>query len=178
MNNTVKSILIFAFGAAVGSAVAWKLTKTKYEQIAQEEIDSVKEVYSKKKDKQEVEDTTLEFTAEDIKDYHKIISDNKYDNEKGGSEDMKDSKPFIIPPEDFGNDDDYDQISLIYYEDDVLTDDMNNPIEDIENTVGLGFDTHFGEYEDDSVFVQNDKFKCYYEILRDYGKYSDQKVDE
>ena len=87
-------------------------------------------------------------------------------------------KPKIIPPEDFGENEDYETISLIYYEDEVLTDDMDEPIDDIENTVGLGYDTHFGEYEDDTVYVVNDRLKCYYEICRDYGNYSDRKVDE
>lgn len=48
MNDTLSKVLIFAAGAAIGSAVTWKLVKTKYEQIAQEEIDSVKEVFSKR----------------------------------------------------------------------------------------------------------------------------------
>lgn len=38
---------IFVAGAAVGSAATWKIVKTKYEQIAQEEIDSVKEEYGR-----------------------------------------------------------------------------------------------------------------------------------
>ena len=42
----------------------------------------------------------------------------------------------------------------------------------------MGYDTHFGEYEDDTVYVVNDRLKCYYEICRDYGNYSDHKVDE
>ena len=46
MNETMGKILIFVTGAAIGSAVTWKLVKTKYEQIAQAEIESVKEVYS------------------------------------------------------------------------------------------------------------------------------------
>lgn len=44
--NLLSNIIIFAAGAAVGSVVTWKLVKTKYEQIAQEEIESVREVYS------------------------------------------------------------------------------------------------------------------------------------
>ena len=51
MKNNVKIIFTFALGVAVGSVTTWKLIKTKYEQIAQEEIDSVKEVYSKRKEK-------------------------------------------------------------------------------------------------------------------------------
>ena len=43
----LNKILIFSVGAAIGSVITWKLVKTKYERIAQEEIDSVKDVYSK-----------------------------------------------------------------------------------------------------------------------------------
>lgn len=45
MNKTLIKVFIFTVGAAVGSAVTWKVVKTKYEQIAQEEIDSVKNEY-------------------------------------------------------------------------------------------------------------------------------------
>ena len=48
MKTTLSNFIIFATGAAIGSVVTWKIVKTKYEQIAQEEIDSVKEVYSKR----------------------------------------------------------------------------------------------------------------------------------
>jgi len=48
MNNTnIRNLAIFAVGALLGSAVTYKLLKTKYEQIAQEEIDDVRE-YAKK----------------------------------------------------------------------------------------------------------------------------------
>lgn len=46
MNKKLLNVLMFAVGAAIGSAVTWKVVKTKYEQIAQEEIDSVKEEYA------------------------------------------------------------------------------------------------------------------------------------
>lgn len=43
MNKKLFGVIMFAVGAAVGSAVTWKLVKTKYEQIAEEEIASVKD---------------------------------------------------------------------------------------------------------------------------------------
>lgn len=46
MNEKVVNILMFAAGVAVGSAVTWKIVKTKYERIVQEEIDSVKKEYN------------------------------------------------------------------------------------------------------------------------------------
>ena len=46
-------------------------------------------------------------------------------------------------------------------------------VDDIEETVGIDSLTHFGEYEDDSVFVRNDERKCDYEILLDDRDYED-----
>lgn len=46
MNKKLFNILVFAVGAAIGSAVTWKAVKTKYEQIAEEEIISVREEYA------------------------------------------------------------------------------------------------------------------------------------
>ena len=40
------NVLMFAVGAAIGSAVTWKVVKAKYEKIVQEEIDSIKEAFA------------------------------------------------------------------------------------------------------------------------------------
>lgn len=100
-------ILMFAVGAAVGSAVTWKFVKTKYEQIAQEEIDSVKDEYANlmqktrnmlkasvadKKDEPEQDDDDypddderdLTPHEQDMIEYYKLTS--KYHKEKETSE--------------------------------------------------------------------------------------------
>lgn len=46
MNKKLFGLAMFAVGAAIGSAATWKLVKTKYEQIADEEIQSVREEYA------------------------------------------------------------------------------------------------------------------------------------
>lgn len=46
MNYKFINLYMFAAGAVIGSAVTWKLVKNKYEQIAQEEIDSVKQAFT------------------------------------------------------------------------------------------------------------------------------------
>ena len=179
MHNGLKYFLIFALGAAAGSAVTWKIVKTKYERIAQEEIDSVKDVFSrlnKAETKNDpAEDEVEEVMSEaEVVEYKTILDNYQTDIEKGGSESMKLPRPRVIAPEEYGDNDEYENISLTYYAgDDILADELNEPVEDIENTVGLDFDTHFGEYEDDSVFVVNDRLKCYYEILMDYRNHSD-----
>ena len=82
-------------------------------------------------------------------------------------------KPYDISPDEFGEFDDYEKISLTYYKDQILADDGDEPIEDIDEVVGSESLNCFGEYEDDAVFVRNDRLKCDYEILLDHRKYSD-----
>ena len=45
MNNKLLNVIMFAVGATIGSAVTWKLVKDKYEQIANDDIASVREEY-------------------------------------------------------------------------------------------------------------------------------------
>ena len=79
-----------------------------------------------------------------------------------------------IEPDEYGERIDYEQISLTYFADKVLADeDTLDIIEDVKGTVGEFFADHFGEYEDDSVFVRNDLTRCEYEILADTRKYTD-----
>ena len=66
MKGTLSKVLIFAAGAAVGSVVTWKICKNKYETLAQEEIDSVKEVFSVKKDEIEVDEIDEEESETEI----------------------------------------------------------------------------------------------------------------
>ena len=46
----MNKLFIFIVGAAVGSIVTWKLVKDKYEKIADDAIEDVKRVFSKRKD--------------------------------------------------------------------------------------------------------------------------------
>lgn len=46
MNKTLFGVVAFAAGAVIGSVVTLKVVKTKYEQIADEEIQSVREEYT------------------------------------------------------------------------------------------------------------------------------------
>lgn len=182
MNNGIKSTFIFFLGAAAGAVVTWALLKNKYEQIAQEEIDSVKEVFAERLAAAESEGepeaekpTDKEVEKQEIKGnikvYSEIIKGEGYNTEEQEDEDV--CKPTVISPEEFGEMDGYDTVSLTYYADGVLTDDYDNVIEDVDSVVGRESLTHFGEYEDDSVFVRNVTEQTDYEILLDTRKYSD-----
>ena len=178
-----KVIFSFLIGATVGSIATWKLLKTKYEQIAQEEIDSVKDVYSKnyrnnEDDIENIKDIPDEQNPineiddkPDLSIYTAKLKEQGYlkDEEEGGTDEME--KPYVISPEEYGEIDDYNLYSYTYYADKVLADENNEPIEDVDSIIGLESLKHFGEYGDDSVYVRNDELKADYEILLDDEKY-------
>ena len=70
MKGTLSNFFLFATGALVGSVVTWKIVKTKYEQIAQEEIDSVKAVFARRMGAMEED---LDNKQAEIDDYTAII---------------------------------------------------------------------------------------------------------
>lgn len=193
--NILNKVVIFTVGAAIGSAVTWKLVKTKYEQIAQEEIDSVKEVFSRREESKydeglkdalqlnkEIDAATkraIDTEGSEKKEMADILDNQRYTNysnnrskEETGME-MEFDKPYVIPPDEFGDIDDYNTVSLTYYADGIVTDEMDEPIDDVDDIIGEESLDHFGEYEEDSVFVRNDALRTDYEILRDVRNYSD-----
>ena len=107
---------------------------------------------------------------EAVKEVNRIIEDNNYTSEIN---EVTRDQHYIIRPDEFGEYDDYDTISLTYYADHILTDEDDEIVEDIEDKIGFDALSHFGEYEEDSVFVRNDRIKCDYEILLDQRKYSE-----
>ena len=208
MNSTLKGVLIFVLGAAAGSLATWKLIKKKYKDIAQEEIDSVKDTFSKMKkneypdkledypdfevfhDSDDSDDVEEEPKPEqkidrnnkpDIVEYAKILSETGYTNyaerqdkkEKKGVEPVEDERPYVISPDEFGEKDGYENVTLTYYADGVLTDYFDNVISNVDEVVGFDSLDHFGEYEDDVVFVRNEKMETDYEILRDLRDFNE-----
>lgn len=177
MSNGIKYFVTFALGAAAGSVAAWAFLKPKYEQMAKEEIEEVREYYRRKEESLDGEpDKNSEaetLSKDDIeeREYRDLVNTH-YIGQEGGSEMAHDDVPYVISPEEFAADDEYQSESLTYYADGVLTDDFDNPIEDVDSMVGDALE-HFGEYEDDSVFVRNDRYKCNYEILKDDRDFSD-----
>lgn len=192
MNKMSTNMFIFAVGAAIGSAVAWLYAKKYYERIANEEIESMKEwlarrVEEQDKEKEDKSETPVQNPAApsikpDLMDYASKVRDLGYvdysrrmeEKEEMDSEeevDDTDDYIYVIKPEIFGEED-YEEVSLTYYADGVLTDEQDNPIEDVAGMVGADYASHFGEYEDDSVFIRNDRLRTDFEILADQRKYS------
>lgn len=181
MKSKVINLLMFAAGAAIGSVVTWKVVKTKYEQMADAEIESMKKYYEDHKEEETVKTEVSEpnrfepvplidpLKAERV-EYSNIIKDAGYSSEEGGPENVG-LKPYVISPDEFGELDHYRTMTLYYYSDGILADEDQEIIEDIDGCVGVESLKHFGEYEDDSVFVRNDRQRIDYEILADERKF-------
>lgn len=182
---------IFLIGGAIGSVVTWKLVKTKYEQIIAdktEENEFLRDRYSKNKNIEKAGEALTEdlknyienpdeLTVQEIRDK---VQELGYINEQAMKEKEKEKEevddmggPEVIAPEETWEQD-YPMITLTYYEGDgVLADERDRIIGNVDEMVGEDFASHFGEYEDDTVYIRNPNFKSYYEILRDYGSYSE-----
>ena len=186
-----KSAVSFIFGVAVGAAGTWFVLKKKYEIIAQEEIDSVKEVFSRSytpitpetnndisEDKPVEEKAKAAADKPNIMEYATKLKKEGYVDYSNNGKDEEEEKETIIvnedieviSPDDFGtSDNEYELITLTYFRDDVLVDDADNELtfREIEAMVGEDFADHFGEYEEDSVYIRNHARRTEYEILKD-----------
>ena len=130
---------MFMAGLTIGSAATWLCLKKRYEQITQEEIDSVKAVFAEKKPetvirKEENEnlDKDNKIKADqaklkpDLINYAAKLAEEGYTNyastnNKNAKEEKVNmvEKPYIISPEEFGDFDEYTKLSLTYYSDGV-----------------------------------------------------------
>ena len=194
----MKNFFTFVTGLVIGSVVTYVIVKDKFEKIAQEEIDSVKEVFGRRVEKKvekiakkEVEKIRKEYneydnltknytsyskneTKENVEEDEEVCENNEDRVELDEIERASDyDRPYIIEPQEFGALDGYSLITLYHYSDNVLADDCDELVEDLDDVVGEDYASHFGEYEDDCVYVRNDRLKADYEICRDLRKYSD-----
>ena len=190
----MKNFLYFIAGAAIGSAVAWKLTKDYCDKKNEEDIRSVKEVFARRykvedtnyNNDEQVEEKHLEKnTSPHAKEpvssiYEKLINKNTYatrsnyltSTEKPKNEPEENDGPYVLENEsEFGLFDDYEAITLNYYADGVLTDDQDIPVDDYD-IVGNALD-RFDNENVNEIYGRNDARKCDYEIIRCTEEYED-----
>ena len=203
MDTKVGYVLSFLAGAAVSGLSAWLITKKvceeKYSAIADEEIKSVKENFTspkveaakkfiEEKKNNELKNTSVKAknatSKPSLSEYAKNIkayvnySDSE-SKEEIGSNGLKrisfkpSGKIMVIEPEEYGEDEEYEQIELTLYADGIIADEDNEIIEDVKGIIGAGNIQRMGEYEEDALHIKNEPRKAYYEILRDVKKYED-----
>lgn len=199
----MKNVFIFTAGLLLGSGVTFIATKKFIQKRADEEIEEVREAYRKMKndtdnsEKREIVEEKNELDEElenDRVEYEHIASQYTKTKEDSKTQKMNYSdictrdktKPYIIHPDEFEEIEDYDSLEFMYYvTDNILADERDDVVNNVEDIVGLDFKKHFGEYEEDAVYVRNDKYKIDYEILlsersylEDHPNYQPQEVEE
>lgn len=195
----MKNLLFFVAGAAIGSIATWKLIEKKYKDLADEEIESVIETFKNRKPritKDNVKETVEKVinkwkepkeTVEDIvaAEGYSIENEEEIDEDdesnyivnvdNDNDNDIEVVTPYVITPEQFGEYNEYGTKTLTYYADNVLTDEIDNPITSEEMVTMIGPDAldYFGEYEDDSVYIRDEMNEMDYEILKSEKKFSE-----
>lgn len=170
-NRWLSNVAIFAIGAAIGSVVTWKFLKTKYERIADEEIESVKKAFLDK----EIEEEQKKELEEEFKDILRSYSHitPAIVSEKPGPVKSDRVEPYVISPAMYGEAD-FEMANLTYYADGVLAMDIDDRIiRDIIGTIGPDAIGSIGEYQDDVVHVRDENNMTDYEITKDPRKYID-----
>lgn len=196
MSPSARGLISFFAGGIVGAGVAIFLLKNKFESIYREQAEEMHRVYQEslveaagyktetkggegepaELAKLNREKPDINAFAKDIAEGHKFVDyaaiskGEKLVKDVIGKEEEEEVPDDIqyIDPEFFGEYADYGQTFLTYYSDRILAHDEEILDEnDISDTVGIDYEEHFGDYEDDAVHVRNDITKQYYEILAD-----------
>lgn len=178
-----KVIAAFIFGAGIGSIVTWKYVEDKCQQKADEEVRDIIKKYIREETGIKEEETE-ENDVKSVEEYEQIIKNYNYastiNNSASNQRNIGNIEPphnpniKIITPDEYGELDDYSMANYTYYADGQLVDDEDDqPVEDIEGTVGLDFADHFGEYGKDSVYIRNVDLEIDIEIIKTTELYGD-----
>lgn len=176
--NILNDVAFLVMGAFIGSAVTWRYMKKKHE------AEMSDEPFDWGEDEQNQPEDTTENTTEDSEkeEAENIIKYNQYFQESSEKKE-KESKSMdpirVVSPDEF-QESEYPSLSLWYYTDGVITNDDNKIVTNAIELIGSDFKNHFGEYEDDpdTVYVVNENDKVVYEIMREYGAYYGDVMDE
>ena len=182
----MKGLFIFAAGLAVGAVAGAYLVKDKVMADAKQEIEEVREYYKSKKETKEEEpqmEEKIEETkeVEEKEEYQEITKQYTNYNNVSVAQTPKnfmqpDDEPYVIEPDEFGDrmEEGWDTMTLTYFADGVLINDVDEVIDDPDPVVGLDNLKIFEEFPGaTSVYVRNDTWRTDFEILRDDWKWSD-----
>ena len=125
-----------------------------------------------KKDVEEAKKRSGEFPKEEEDEMYYDEQDNSVDRSQRSSD-----HPFILSVDEFeGNDLDYNQNTLTYFEgDDTLVDEREQPITPHNGIVGEG-NLKFGQGSNDAniVYIRNDRMEVDFEVVRSPGTYTEE----
>lgn len=181
MRSNMVGAISFIAGLVIGGGGVYLYFKDVYEERFQTELETEKAAlqHDAKKTKDEesldqnvrhaVTGNTPEPETNEFVEYAAKLA-------KSGYRDYSDTKverPYVIRPDEFDDIPGYSTIELMYFSDGVLADEFYEKVENVDECVGIDSLSHFGEYEEDSVYVRNDARRCDYIIIREKERYKD-----
>lgn len=184
--KAIKGIFIFAIGALSGTFVGAQIAKKKYEEIANEEIEEIRDYY--RKVNKELADQLVDKTAEpekvekpkeveeveERKQYENIIKRGNYMTVDEEEQNNVCYEAYPIDPSEYGNDGKNATETLTYFADGVLVNEVDEVVEDPDLVVGRHHIDIFNEFPDATcVYVRNDLDGMDYEIIKDDWCWSD-----
>ena len=203
--KVLSGLVIFAAGVVTGSIITNAVVKEKAtreaNEKAAEEIAEVREIYRNKTKREESEKEAEEQNEkvdplkvkpqtgrEDYNSYYKMTQNYTSQNEEKPKRASSISdlnaftyeksvdRPYIIDPEDYGEEDDYDTMQLTYFMGDktLVDESADDTIDEPDLHIGLDNLAIFDEFQGaSSIYVRNDILKMDFEILKDDCAYSD-----
>lgn len=172
--------LYFLLGLAVGAVSTALICKKYYDGKVEEEVESVKQAFKKTEPPEEEPEPVVKEVVHTLPPKSEVKDLHDYANllrKSGYSGPEKKDPIYTIAPDEFGEDEEnYEQVSLLYYADDVLCDENDEVMEDRENYIGDALN-HFGEWEPDAVYVRNELIHIEYEILKDERPFAEVSQD-
>ncbi len=189
MNNGVAIGIGVGIGLILGGGTSFLICNTvmrnRYEQQLLEDVESAKVEYRRLvkelREKQEKEIAEAEKSIKSKANLNKPALDiqrTQYMSiakEYGAADKKPEIRIEVIAPEDFGlmDEDGFTTEEMMYYADGILVNEDDEVIEDIDSLVGTEFADHFGEYEDDSVYIRNYANKTDFCILKSLKTYKE-----
>lgn len=195
-----RTLLAFIFGAAVGSGITYLCVKSHFNDISNAEIEETREYYKQlqanleaeyeqkmcenaEKSPKNVEKSDIlvkkepkieKNDAEQAK-YNEIIHKLNYGEyfkkeDEAPVEDRMD--PFIITDDEWDENNGYDKVWLTFFEDDeVFVDDCENVVENGIDLIGESNLTEFGEFEENTLYIRNNKYGTDYMVTLEHSSY-------
>lgn len=201
-NKYIMAIISFFGGVVTGGLGVYIAKMTKYNKDFQKKLKEMEAYYAKKghktkpatkKDKETPKITTAERKdmmdeAKKIaaregykKHYGRIILDEDddaivYEEEDAPiPDDVTSLRPYLIEPNQFGDQEMYEMETWSLYQDGVVTNEEDAPMDEetIENYIPIDALEQLKASDEDSVFVRNESRRTDYQIIKVIGRYAD-----
>jgi len=185
-----KDILGAVVGFVIGSVISYLYCKKRFDEgccVVEEEscdideqkiVESTDEVnptdtFTRQKLRQECIDIAydtevMSYGEPSPRLYNKVVS-KLYGSDK--------NKPSVITESQFSDEEeDYDKLTVLYYDDGVVTDDRDDIMTDVHDILGDNLTLFgYGSEDKDVLYIRNNKLKIDYEVLKQNTTYRSEK---